>query len=69
MASELYDSFIADYYDESPGRERAVQDVAFLSRRVRESRSVLERVAGHGAHNDTLSEAGKRLTGLDLSSH
>jgi len=29
MASELYDSFIADYYDESPVVSGRLQDVAF----------------------------------------
>src|SRR5260370_35122780 len=35
MASELYDSFIADYYDESPVVSGRLQDVAFYRDAVR----------------------------------
>src|SRR5260370_29589963 len=68
MASELYDSFIADYYDESPVVGRRLQDVAFYRDAVREfGDPVLELGCGTGRITIALSEAGKRITGLDLS--
>jgi SAM-dependent methyltransferase len=68
MASELYDSFIADYYDESPVVSGRLQDVAFYREAVREfGDPVLELGCGTGRITIALSEAGKRITGLDLS--
>src|SRR5882757_2873910 len=68
MASELYDSFIADYYDESPVVSRRLQDVAFYREAVREfGDPVLELGCGTGRITMALAEAGKRITGLDLS--
>jgi SAM-dependent methyltransferase len=68
MASELYDSFIADYYDESPVVGGRLQDVAFYREAVREfGDPVLELGCGTGRITMALAEAGKRVTGLDLS--
>lgn len=68
MASELYDSFIADYYDESPVVRGRVQDVAFYRDAAREfGDPVLELGCGTGRITMALAEAGKRITGLDLS--
>ena len=68
MSGELYDSFIADYYDESPlvlGRRR---DVAFYRDAVREfGDPVLELGCGTGRIALALAEAGHRVTGLDIS--
>src|SRR6266481_4048204 len=68
MGSALYDSFIADYYDESPVVKGRVQDVAFYRDAVREfGDPVLELGCGTGRITMALAEAGKRITGLDLS--
>jgi len=68
MASELYDSFIADYYDESPVVSGRLQDVAFYRDAVREfGDPVLELGCGTGRIMMALADAGKRITGLDLS--
>jgi SAM-dependent methyltransferase len=68
MASELYDSFIADYYDESPVVRERLQDVAFYRDAVREfGDPVLELGCGTGRIMMALADAGKRITGLDLS--
>src|SRR5258708_7512792 len=68
MASEVYDSFIADYYDESPLVSRRLQDVAFYRDAVREfGDPILELGCGTGRITMALAEAGKRITGLDLS--
>jgi len=68
MASELYDSFIADYYDESPVVSGRLQDVAFYRDAVREfGDPVLELGCGTGRIAMALADAGKRITGLDLS--
>src|SRR5258705_12249488 len=68
MGSELYDSFIADYYDESPVVKGRVQDVAFYRDAAREfGDPVLELGCGTGRITMALAEAGKRITGLDLS--
>jgi len=68
MGSELYDSFIADYYDESPVVKGRVQDVAFYLDAAREfGDPVLELGCGTGRITMALAEAGKRITGLDLS--
>ena len=68
MASELYDSFIADYYDESPVVKGRLQDVAFYRDAARDfGDPVLELGCGTGRITMALAEAGKRITGLDLS--
>jgi len=68
MSSALYDSFIADYYDESPVMRGRVQDVSFYREAAREfGDPVLELGCGTGRITMALAEAGKRITGLDLS--
>src|SRR5258706_7920985 len=68
MTSALYDSFIADYYDESPVVKGRTQDVAFYRDAAREfGDPVLELGCGTGRITMALAEAGKRITGLDLS--
>src|SRR5947208_15283174 len=68
MSPALYDSFIADYYDESPIVRQRTQDVAFYRDAVREfGDPVLELGCGTGRITMALAEAGKRITGLDLS--
>ena len=68
MADALYDSFIADYYDESPVVKGRVQDVSFYRDAAREfGDPVLELGCGTGRITMALAEAGKRVTGLDLS--
>jgi SAM-dependent methyltransferase len=68
MASELYDSFIADYYDESPVVSGRLQDVAFYRDAAREfGDPVLELGCGTGRITMAIAEAGKRITGIDLS--
>lgn len=64
----LYDSFIADYYDESPIVRARTQDVAFYRRAAEEfGDPVLELGCGTGRITMALAEIGKRVTGLDLS--
>jgi len=68
MSSALYDSFIADYYDESPIVKGRLQDVLFYSDAAREyGDPILELGCGTGRIAMELAEAGKRITGLDLS--
>ncbi len=68
MTNALYDSFIADYYDESPVMRGRVQDVTFYRDAAREfGDPVLELGCGTGRVTMALAEAGKRVTGLDLS--
>lgn len=68
MSSALYDSFIADYYDESPVVKGRLQDVAFYRDAAREfGDPVLELGCGTGRVTMALAQAGKRVTGLDLS--
>src|SRR5260370_2950662 len=68
MTNALYDSFIADYYDESPVVSGRLQDVAFYRDATREfGDPVLELGCGTGRITMALAEAGKRVTGLDLS--
>src|SRR6266513_1271359 len=68
MSDSLYDSFIADYYDESPIVKGRVQDVAFYRNAARDfGDPVLELGCGTGRITMALAEAGKRITGLDLS--
>jgi SAM-dependent methyltransferase len=68
MTNALYDSFIADYYDESPVVKGRLQDVAFYRDAAREfGDPVLELGCGTGRVTMALAEAGKRITGLDLS--
>jgi len=64
----LYDSFIADYYDESPVVIGRVQDVAFYCDAAREfGDPVLELGCGTGRVTMALAERGHHVTGLDLS--
>lgn len=66
--SALYDSFIADYYDESPIVKGRTQDVAFYCDAAREfGDPILELGCGTGRITMALAEAGKQITGLDLS--
>jgi SAM-dependent methyltransferase len=68
MASELYDSFIADYYDDSPVVRGRLQDVAFYRDAARDfGDPVLELGCGTGRVTMALAQAGKRVTGLDVS--
>jgi SAM-dependent methyltransferase len=68
MTNALYDSFIADYYDESPIVKGRLQDVVFYRDAAREfGDPVLELGCGTGRITMALAEAGKRITGLDLS--
>lgn len=68
MNSALYDSFIADYYDESPVVRGRKQDVAFYRQAAREfGDPILELGCGTGRITMALAEEGKRITGLDLS--
>jgi len=68
MTNALYDSFIADYYDESPVVSGRLQDVAFYRDAAREfGDPVLELGCGTGRITMALAETGKRITGLDLS--
>jgi SAM-dependent methyltransferase len=68
MSTALYDSFIADYYDESPVVQQRVQDVAFYRDAARDfGDPVLELGCGTGRVTMALAEAGKRVTGVDLS--
>ena len=68
MSNALYDSFIADYYDESPIVGGRLQDVAFYRDAARDfGDPVLELGCGTGRITMALAQAGKRVTGLDLS--
>src|ERR1700694_4871385 len=68
MSSALYDSFIADYYDESPVVRGRLQDVAFYREAAREfGDPVLELGCGTGRVTLALAQAGMRVAGLDLS--
>ena len=68
MNDSLYDSFIADYYDESPIVKGRLQDVAFYRNAARDfGDPILELGCGTGRITMALAEAGKRITGLDLS--
>jgi len=68
MSSALYDSFIAEYYDESPLVKGRVQDVLFYRDAAREfGDPILELGCGTGRITMSLAEDGKRITGLDLS--
>ncbi len=68
MATELYDSLIADFYDESPIVRTRLSDVAFYRNAAREfGNPVLELGCGTGRITMALAEAGHRITGLDLS--
>src|SRR3989442_15207584 len=67
MSSALYDSFIADYYDESPVVQKRLQDVAFYRDAARDyGDPVLELGCGTGRVTMAVAEAGERVTGLEL---
>ena len=67
--SPLYDSFIAEYYDESPVVAARTQDIAFYRERARElGDPILELGCGTGRVALALGLAGHRVTGLDISS-
>jgi ubiquinone/menaquinone biosynthesis C-methylase UbiE len=64
----LYDSFIADYYDESPIVSGRTVDVAFYRDAAREiGDPILELGCGTGRITMALAQMGKRVTGLDIS--
>jgi len=64
----LYDSFIADYYDESPIVRARTQDVAFYRDAARDfGDPILELGCGTGRITMALAQMGKRVTGLDIS--
>lgn len=64
----LYDSFIADYYDESPLVRGRTRDVAFYRDAIQEHGDpVLELGCGTGRITMALAQAGHRVTGLDIS--
>jgi len=68
ISTALYDSFIADYYDESPIVRGRSQDVTFYCHAAREfGDPVLELGCGTGRITLALAQMGKRVTGLDLS--
>ena len=68
MTEALYDSFIADYYDESPLVKGRLQDVLFYRDAAREfDDPVLELGCGTGRIAMALAQAGNRITGLDIS--
>ena len=68
MSSALYDSFIADYYDASPLVAGRLQDVAFYRAAAREfGDPILELGCGTGRITMALADAGRRVTGLDIS--
>ena len=68
MTSALYDSFIADYYDESPLVRGRTRDVAFYRDAIHEHGDpVLELGCGTGRIALALAQAGHRVIGLDIS--
>jgi SAM-dependent methyltransferase len=68
MRNALYDSFIADYYDESPIVRGRTQDVAFYRDAARDfGDPILELGCGTGRITMALAESGMRVTGLDIS--
>src|SRR4029077_12470948 len=68
MSDALYDSFIADYYDESPIVRGRLQDATFYRDAARDfGDPILELGCGTGRITMALAEAGKRVTGLDIS--
>jgi SAM-dependent methyltransferase len=68
MSDALYDSFIADYYDESPIVKGRLQDVTFYREAAYDfGDPILELGCGTGRITMALAAAGKRITGLDIS--
>jgi SAM-dependent methyltransferase len=68
MSLVLYDSFIAEYYDDSPVVAGRKQDVVFYREAARLCGDpVLELGCGTGRVTLAIAEAGYRITGLDLS--
>jgi len=68
MTQALYDSFIADYYDESPLVRERTQDLAFYLASARDlGDPILELGCGTGRITMALAQSGQHVTGLDLS--
>jgi len=68
MSDSLYVCFVAHYYDDSPIVNSRIQDVAFYRNAARDfGDPILELGCGTGRITMALAEAGKRITGLDLS--
>src|SRR5881296_3243350 len=68
MSDSLYVCFVAHYYDDSPIVNSRIQDVAFYRNAARDfGDRILELGCGTGRITMALAEAGKRITGLDLS--
>lgn len=64
----LYDSFIADYYDNSPMVTRRAPDILFYRNAARKyGDPVLELGCGTGRITLAIAEAGYRIVGLDIS--
>jgi ubiquinone/menaquinone biosynthesis C-methylase UbiE len=64
----LYDSFIADYYDNSPMVTLRTQDILFYRNAARKyGDPVLELGCGTGRVTLAIAEAGYRIVGLDIS--
>src|SRR5258708_31602259 len=67
MNPALYDSFIGDYYDESPVVRQRLQDVAFYRDAARDfGDPILELRCGTGRITMALAEARKGVTGVGL---
>ena len=63
----LYDSFIADYYDESPIVRARTQDVAFYREAARDfGDPILELGCGTGVFFERVSVCGADVRGVDL---
>jgi SAM-dependent methyltransferase len=64
----LYDSFIADYYDNTPILVQRTRDIAFYVDSVKKyGEPVLELGCGTGRVTTAIAEAGYRVVGLDIS--
>lgn len=68
MATALYDSVIADFYDASPVVANRQKDVIFYRNAARRSGGpVLELGCGTGRITTAVAETGQEITGLDIS--